>query len=365
MSLFSIKHLKKDKTSRNEKIYVNTVITGKGPYTILLWERLFQTKSRDDLLFVSRDHLTKYDLYPWGPSPLRGETNISYYKNLFTMQSEREGTGKTVFYKDLAFREFSGRYKPEPLLFNESFYTQKSGLPDYDKIFPYRTSEDFLTLLNELVCTELIAKIEKLAMDNSLTNEKRWLVTFASGNQVECENLVWGSPIFELFEVMDAALLFDLNFIEFYNNMKEVSSLYMQFEVSPAASSNLDTFFIPLSYTHEWGHFVGEFHESRVELVHFLNRENVNEDEIAKRIKICKRSFEKIFPQNKIIESTEFIYFDSESPILNIVDNSNYKYEDRLFLVGINAPLPEENNPLSNMARALASVKNVGNFLGV
>ena len=364
MSLFSIKHLKKDKTSKNEKIYVNTIITGKGPYTILLWDKLFQTKNKEDLLFVSRDHLTKYDLYPWGPSPLRGETNISYYNNLYTPRSESTETRKTVFYKDLAFREFSGRYKPEPLLFNESFYTQKSGLPDYDKIFPYRTSEDFLALLNELVCTELIAKVEKLSTDNNLTCEKRWLVTFASGNQVECENLIWGSPIFELFEVMDAATLFDLNFIEFYNNMKEVSSLYMQFEVTPA-SSNLDTFFIPLSFTHEWGHFVGEFHESRVELVHFLNRENVNEDEIAKRIKICKRSFEKIFPQNKILETTEFIYFDSESPILNIDDNNNYKYEDRLFFVGINAPLIGESSQLSNMARALASVKNVENFLGV
>ncbi|OFZ27225.1 MAG: hypothetical protein A2381_03470 [Bdellovibrionales bacterium RIFOXYB1_FULL_37_110] len=364
MSLFSIKHLKKDQTSKNEKIYVNTVITGKGPYTVLLWDRLFQAKQKNDLLFISRDRLTPYDLCPWGPAPLRGEANIAYYKNLFSLPEGKAETGKTVFFKDLEFREFGGRYKPEPLLFAETFYTQKSGFPDYDKIFPYRTSEDFLTLLNELVCTELILKIEKLPKDGHLINEKRWLVTFASGNQVECENLIWGAPIFELFEVLDAASLFDLKFIEFHNNMKEVSSLFMTFEVSQASSST-DTFFIPLSYTHEWGHFIGEFQGSQVELVHFLNRESVTEDEIAKRIKIFKRSFEKIFPQHKIIESTEFIYFDSESPIIKMSDDNDYQFDDRLFFVGINAPLKGESNHLSNMARALASVKNIENFLGV
>ena len=126
-----------------------------------------------------------------------------------------------------------------------------------------------------------------------------------------------------------------------------------------------ETFFIPLSLTHEWGHFLGNFFEMNgghfLELQHYFDPEELSEEEVSRRIKILKRSLEKVFPSFSKALENEYLSIDENAT--QVVDNPLLKDKSKiegLTFVGENAPLPnldesKETQGLSHFVRGLIS----------
>jgi hypothetical protein len=114
-----------------------------------------------------------------------------------------------------------------------------------------------------------------------------------------------------------------------------------------------ETLFIPLSYTHEWGHFVGEFKNKgfqEIEFMHFVDEDQSSEEDISRTIRLLKKNMEKIFDQFTKNEHREFISLEQEIGCLKIDDNLFRTSLDSLkeilknfTFIGINAPIANEH----------------------
>jgi hypothetical protein len=167
-------------------------------------------------------------------------------------------------------------------------------------------------------------------------------------------------------------------FIEFCESTKTSSALFVKFVFEKPISDMQETLFIPLSYTHEWGHFVGEFNklqgdangEQEIEFIHFLDEDQASEEDISRYIRLLKKNMEKIFEKFSKIKAREYIVLEQEIGCLKIDDdlfgrsvNEGKKEGLNLFLLGINAPLIDTNygeasfeyskNEIGGLSRAL------------
>ena len=89
--------------------------------------------------------------------------------------------------------------------------------------------------------------------------------------------------------------------------------------------------FIPLSYTHEHGHYVGEFKTQNghqvADFLHYIDENHASEEDISRIIRGLKKGFEKIFENFSKINFREYIALEDEIACLKIDDNS---YNDSL-----------------------------------
>ena len=152
---------------------------------------------------------------------------------------------------------------------------------------------------------------------------------------------------------------------------------------------------MPLSYTHDWGHFVGEFKDieidnpeikdefspkkikfQRANFVTFMDIGHTSEDDISKKIRLLKKILEKIFGENATYFRSEFIKLSPDSGCLNIDDsagNNALKEYSQLQFFGFNAPLKhsseglelceDSRERLSFLARALTRHQEITNSL--
>ena len=112
------------------------------------------------------------------------------------------------------------------------------------------------------------------------------------------------------------------------------------------------------------GHFLGNFYELKneffLELDHYFDPEELSEEEISKRIKILKRSLEKIFPSFSKSLDNEFLSINEN---VTQVMKSFLLKDDSLIkgltFVGENAPVSKIDNfdseEISHFVRGIIS----------
>jgi len=129
-----------------------------------------------------------------------------------------------------------------------------------------------------------------------------------------------------------------------------------------------------LSYTHDWGHFIGEFNKEsgfkEVEFFSYIDKNDTNEDDVAKKIRLLKKSFEKIYNGSKKMEFNEFITLWDEGLCLKVED-SLYPFDEQklsnLHFFSIQAPVNDESvaPELSGIARGLLAEKSLKAEIGL
>lgn len=293
MAYKDLHKLKKIEVAQKEVIQLSTLLLGDGPYAIPCERQLIP------------DGLSQRPLF--GPSTRRGDT-----EDLLS-----------VFYKDGAFRPFGGRMKSETLKPSEVFYTKPKSLDDEQRV--------------EVQCEHV--------MSGTVKEIKRWeggrfCVELTNGTELICEKLVTTlSPSLFLSLYKNKSELGD-GFMEFCEKTKRSTALLVRFILKRPMSDKKETFFIPLSLTHEWGHFIGEFKERSLEVIHFIDEDQTSEEDVARIIRLLKRSLEKIFPEFTKSIKEEFIAIEKEfGPA--VVDDELYAKSslDHLEFLGETAPL--------------------------
>ena len=351
---FGLRDLKKHRRPGGKVSYHRHLVVGEDIFSLSLYHRLWCEHGPGEVVLLAKAVDWKFS----GPKSLRGQDNIDAFKRLCPQVSLRMCAEEPLFYKQSGFHPFGGAIASEKLCFAEKFFTLQGAGVDGRELFPCLADTSFLEQLSPLEQSPL--ELEE-SRPEDLINPAHYRLFCSDGSSLECQELYWGLGPGKLLEVYRQA---DADLAKFCRHIRSSGVLHVRYEfagpIAPAELGNGRTLFFPLSYTHQWGHFIGEFKDSEVlELMAFYDPDETSEEEISKKIKILGRNLEKIFPDFKKEFRGRFIRLEDSGAALEIDDGyfeRLKKNHPHLNFVGMNAPLAEGKPGLSFLARGLASV---------
>ncbi|MEK6624603.1 MAG: hypothetical protein AABY86_06530, partial [Bdellovibrionota bacterium] len=341
MSIQNLRDLKKINPKMQTEIFYPYLIVGQNFFTLACLHR-FHHHNVENVKIIAPRFFTHEDMILKGPNSLRGIGNALALKSLGHQLVELSHT--PIFYKDQKLREFGGRARPETMLYGEEFYGHRAYQFDALQFFPFLSDPFFVTKANQHLIEGQITKISK-GVPQDLIDRAHWVLDLSSGVRLSCEHLIWANGPLE-FLALSAKESLSNDIIQFLESTRTPISLYIRLEFDRVVTDQEATLFLPLSFTHEWGHFVGEFKilngKQIAEFITTIDEENSDEGHIAHVIKILKRNLEKVLPSIQNIEMKEFIIMSERTPCLKIDDHAFGKFSEslkNLSFAGPNAPL--------------------------
>ncbi len=370
---FNLLSLKKEDNQTQKKLYKRHLVIGEDVFSVALYNVLLSKFGENEVGWVCSHELTANDVALLGPSTLRGNTNLEKLKSYFPDRELALNELPSLFYKDMKWKDFGGRAKSEKLLWSEEYFTAARCDIELSDYLECLKDDDFLERVNSKRMDFKVKSMSHITPDD-LAEPSNFEVVVASGELIRCENLYWGMGPSEYLNLYLNKNELSNEFIEFCESTQTPTALYMRYDFEKPITDMKETLFIPLSYTHEWGHFVGEFSEyevtierntaeaseneedeeddfeprslikkiQRAEFVTFMDIGHTSEDDISKKIRLFKKNLEKIFGENAGDFLSEFIKLDSLSGCLNIDDKLGERALEnnrKLKFYGYNAPL--------------------------
>ncbi len=368
MSYKKLRELKVSHETQTVIKNVDSLIVGEDIFSLALFQILKNENPELEIVFDKEFDLKT--LVPQGPGILRGKDNIEYFKKLYPEISLAEVNEESVFFKDQKFRKFSSRSRPEKLLWGEEYFKENRAEFSYDDLFPFLKNEELLREISEKIVIHPLLKIKK--------EENLFCLYCTDGYILKTKKLYWGRSPHSFFKYYEHKEKLTNEFVQFCEESKGEAALFVNFHFSTCITDRRETLFIPLSYTHDWGHFIGEFDEvtsngQKAKFVTFFDQGQNSEEDIAKKIRLLKRSLEKIFPEIQFQKTEESIILQGEGINFSINDSlffSTSKHLSDLILYGPNAPLDllsiqhEEEGKMpplsiSHLARGLGNLNSL------
>lgn len=327
MGFKDIRSLKKEEVKEFTTRFVRHLVVGEDIHSVALYKSLKEKFGEAEVALLCKKELSPLELLPHGPSDLRGDTNINLFKEMFPEAKISIHEEEAEYFKEQEFRKFSGRGRCEPLLWGEEYYKSKRADINLSEIYPFLNDLEFFKMLNLVTLKNAVTDIHQIDASDLIENAN-WSLETTVGESIQAEHLYWGAgPQSFLSSYKDKNKLTN-KFIEFCESTEAPASLYLKFIYDEPISEKAETLFVPLSYTHEWGHFIGEFGtengKQSIEFILYVDIFQQNEEDISRKIRLLKRHVEKIFKKAKNISSTEFIYLESHTACPKI-DDSLYK----------------------------------------
>ena len=313
-------------------------------------------------ILLSKHRIENKDVYPKGPWNLRGKKNIEIFKNLYPHIELEEDRQETLFLKEGKLKRFGGRAKPEKLLWGESLYKEQRAKVNLKNIFSFPGHLQEEDLIHQNVVRDKVVGIEKI----QATAKNTYHLSLASGDNIGCEKLYWGAPPWEFLSLYSPKEQLKESFVTCCQNPRMPLSLSMDLEFQKPVTDHTETLFIPLSYTYDWGHFIGEFFmEKGVQkgvFLAFVNPEDDNEEGVTRKIHIFKRNIDKIFPTFKSSLAQESITLKEESARLDINDkilSQAENYPPNLFFIGHNGGIRDFKKRKSTVGKDLGKASHL------
>lgn len=355
MAFKDLHKLKKIQEIQKENVEAEYLVLGHDLFTVTLFKKLVEKYGADKVRLLSQEKFELKDLTPKGPSGIRGLDNINCAKSLLSENQYSEVMAPSQFYKDMQWKVFGGRSKSEALKFHEEHFTGGRIDIHYQDLFPHLKDENFLSWINEIAYAVKVKSIGYI--------EGKYKVECVNGTEFTATHLISGFTPFEFLNLYKNKNELTDKFIEFCESTVSPSSLFMKFEFKKPLTDLLETLFIPLSYTHEWGHCVGEFKANGevqiVDFVHFIDKDQMTEEDVSRIIRGIKKNLEKIFQQPKNQPVKEYISIEDASGCLKI-DDSLYSevgsYFSNLHFIGYCAPIALTSGDVTTSAYSLSSV---------
>ncbi|WP_372656046.1 hypothetical protein [Halobacteriovorax sp.] len=367
MAYSDLKKLKKEEIKDITKVEVDNLIVGGDLFALASYE-FFKNKFADEnTKILTKEMLTKESTSFLGPNILRGEENVSYLKNVFEHAEIVEKTETPKFYKDMKFKPFGGRGKSEKLMWGEEFFTTAAADYSLEKIFPFVSDDEFYTKAKEDQIDLIYTKIFK--------DDDTWVIECSNGTQIFAKKLVWSESPWKFYEESIAKEKLSNEFIEFVESTKTPCALHVKLEFDKEITKQDETLLIPLSYTHDWGHFICEFSKSESEnspqtghFLTFIDVNDTNEEDISKKIRLLKRNLEKIYPHFKDINAREFIVLTENTHSLEFDDSfflEGQPYLKNAYFISSSAPFYYENKSDDSDADSLDCLTHLSRGLKV
>ncbi len=345
---------KKDEKSEIESLYFRHLVIGNDIFTIA---KFFQLKKQfgDEVALVCDLELKRETLIPRGPTTLRGKQNIELFKSLYPNAKVEEQEKEPMFFKEKEWRSFKGRMKPEKLLYQEEFFMESGANIDLKELFDFLDDETVFEKLNDLRFKASVKNLLHKEAPYDLVQPAKYCAELADGKEIGCEKLYWGlGPDKFVNHFKDPGMLSD-QCIEYCERTQTPAMLVVAFQLSKQVGDLNSTKFIPLSYTHEWGHFIGEFlqrgDENWAEFICYVDPNHSSEQDLVKKIHLLKRSLDKIYENFSSFCLNEQVLFVPNSPCLKIDDKDFLNIKENngdVSFVSYNAPLGDFLDGVSN-----------------
>lgn len=348
MSFNDILKLKKQKEevqNTESKIYTKYLVVGKDLFSAKVYTELAKKVEKQNITFLSPEKIESLRDLEWkGPSRARGE-NMKSLKELIPATGEM-GETEAIFFKEGKFHPFGSRAKSSPLLEGEEYFKQSTVRLEENGIYPELYSDEVQEDLLKSIINCPIVSVSFEANPEDLVEPVFWTVSLSDGREIKTSNLFWGLHPFLLIDLLKNKDSLDRGLIEQFQSLRTKSQISVEFQLKNVDFVDSDkTWFLPLSQTHDWGHFIGDFYTSNDQsvgrFIHFLDEKEVNEDDVAKKLRILKRNFEKILDEKKEILGQEYVRFEEYSDCQKINDKAFQETElpfKNLYLFGNNAP---------------------------
>ena len=157
----------------------------------------------------------------------------------------------------------------------------------------------------------------------------------ANGLIIECENLYWGESPYQLYHLLSNKSVFDNETVEYLESTKTPLALYVNFNFENVVIDKEETIFFPLSFTHEWGHFIGD--------VSNVDEENVKQ--VARFVTfVNKEESTPLFGAASVLDSVDLV---------NLLLSVEELLEDELdieFVIANEKALSQKNSPFKTVA---------------
>jgi len=366
MALKELRVLRKNVDQKKDVIRkVDYLIVGDNLFSYYSYYLLKKKFSENSIkVIVGREGSANVDVFK-GPSIARGPENLKALQSLFPDKEIKEIDKSSTYYKDQQFKKFKNKSIYNELLMDEVFFIEKRFDLKYAEIFPFLSEDEpFQTTFKEESLKIDVLKIEK-------KEDGSFLIELSDGNIFDAKFLIWGESPKHFIDLCKNKNGFDNYFIEFCEKTSPACGLYVKYSFEKKVSEITETFFLPVSATNKWGHFIGEFDEQdkngqSIEFVHFLDELDSNEEEVAKRIKILKKALEKIFPAISFDKAREYITLGKRGGCLKIDDSLFYaknRDEEKIFFVGCNAPVEVLDTISENFMYSLESITHLSRGL--
>ncbi len=286
-------HLKKSLTEEEsfttinkEKVFIVSDFTG------LLLLNNFIEKDQESCLLIHENDISfekRRRDFEQRQLLVRDEKVVEAIQEIFPSSVSKKFENEALFYKDQEFKSFNGRAKPHKLLNFEDYFIDRPWLVNCNLI-----SQD-LNFENNL----LKGNINSISFDNS-----KWTIKLSNNFLVETENLYWGRSRKEFYRLLDSTSKNNLSDEEtsFITGIEDYSLLNIWIKLDQIVKENSQTLFIPQSQTHDYGHYILDFHEpNRSESSQYVTANIIiqnraaDEVELGDKYKKLKRKVDRIF----------------------------------------------------------------------
>ena len=236
--------------------YTRYVILGNDVFSVACWYNLVFGQKRDAQLFCWQASPQRLADWFWqGPTWLRGQINqqaVQDYAPHLALHAYQD----PLFYKETQWRSFHSRMKPQPLLGEEAYFTATGYDFDWAKLYPFLAEDKLLE--HPSVQNKIPRVIRALAVEDPIS-PVWWQVEFSDGSAVQCQDLIWGGSTSE-FKALYQGQTRQLPDAVISHLMRQepLAIWALRFELDALPELMANTFFIPLSYTYDEGHFIGE-----------------------------------------------------------------------------------------------------------
>ena len=371
MAGFGLRALKKvqaEDTSKQSRIYSKHIVYGDNFYAALVYLKLAKAHGGEAVQLVSPCLISKDSIdgeWKCSLSTLRSEAAAN---TLITMNPELEIfpiETKNVFYKDTKFHKFGGRAKPHELKEDEAFFTDAAYNIKLDNLFTAEQLENLDETLEKNTLVKYIDSIEK-CQPTDLVEVTNYKLKTGEAETLECEKLYWcESPKIFYKKVENTDELSD-QIGAYCTNLEHRIGLTVHFELKGKLYDGEGNVFLPQSVTYELGHFISEFKKFDPETnsqefacMMFVDEDEVNEEDLAKKIKLMKRVIGRVFSDFDKIEYKERIQYDREI-LINKTDDSLVDKKVNVVFIGPGAPLQkEEHKDFKYLSRGIISLKSL------
>ncbi len=366
MALKRLLELKKRPLDAGQKLYKKHLIVGENLFCLCLYHQLVKKWGREQVALLCESPLDRADAYPIGPNTLRGEDNIEAMAKLFPRPPWNRENGRALFFKELKWHSFGGRTRPAKLLENEAFFTWPKAEFDIEMLYPFLSEDNFFTSLKNQCLTFSLKNLTCGVPPFDLVEPHHFVLDGTPATRVGCEFLYWGRPFKDFVSVYQRQNQRDKKWMQLGQTRNSQSALYARFLFERPITDKCETLFIPLSYTHDQGHFIGEFKRlkegrQRADFVVHLDLEHTSEEQVSAKLRFLKRSLNKIFKDFSSTPHQTFVKLRPQLDNFEIDDPSFQEMWERfpnLRMIGPSAPL--KANPglkeLSFFARGALSL---------
>ena len=364
-------HLRKRAQINGAKKHTKVLLVGLSWEAIELFHFFSKKFGPNQVLIVDpREWNEDYFFYP-GPCVDRGTVSEQLLRRLIPGISLEPGQGP-LFYKDQKFRPFGGRARSHELREGEVHFKLPPNFFDPKTLLDNSTPEK-TALAKKSFLKGAIHKIEfKEATDSS--KPALFDTLLSNGCHLESEYLYYGRSPKEFLKLTDKKNCLSKEFIKFSSQCEKHFSLVARFDFDSQIIASPQTLFIPQNQTHDWGHFIVEvlhFHNSQRQFIKAhcqMPPEQLGEEDVAKKLKLLKRTLQRLFPSFATQKYQEKIYLLDYFPFCQIPDGPN-KGLQHFSYFGWNAPLEKaflqenkidvDSQAVFNNVRSLLSIKQI------